>query len=169
MIDFLSGSSTSSLAINEKGEKIVLRQPPQQQQANAHHPHKKSHRRNNSTTSLPQADTRGKSNAEGLSVHGANSSGAVNGKLKLCHKKSASFSGKTSDLTGETSSNKETTSDTVATESKDQKDAILTATTPVTTTTSTTSATDLRQAQTEDLKTSPVIAKEEKSVNSKYL
>ena len=84
MIDFLSGSSTSSLAINEKGEKIIRQN------------HHKTHKRNNSTTSLPQSsDSKTKSNAEG-------------GKLKLCHKKSASFSGKTSDLTGETSDSKTT-------------------------------------------------------------
>ena len=78
VIDFLSGSSTSSLAINEKGEKVIRQN------------HHKTHKRNNSTTSLPQADSKTKTNSEG-------------GKLKLCHKKSASFSGKTSDLTGETS------------------------------------------------------------------
>ena len=70
VIDFLSGSSTSSLAINEKGEKII-RTGGQ---------NLKTHKRNNSTTSLPQTDTKSKTNAEG--------------KLKLCHKKSASFSGK---------------------------------------------------------------------------
>lgn len=86
VIDFLSGSSTSSLAINEKGEKIRQN-------------HHKTHKRNNSTTSLPQSsDSKTKSNAEG-------------GKLKLCHKKSASFSGKTSELTGETSDSTTKTQD----------------------------------------------------------
>ncbi|XP_066933893.1 uncharacterized protein [Clytia hemisphaerica] len=79
VIDFLSGSSTSSLAINEKGEKIIRTGGGQ---------NLKTHKRNNSTTSLPQTDTKGKTNAEG--------------KLKLCHKKSASFSGKASDLAGST-------------------------------------------------------------------
>lgn len=71
VIDFLSGSSTSSLALNEKGEKL-------RQNLKSHH------KRNNSTTSLPQSDSKTKLNSEG--------------KAKLSHKKSASFSGKTSDL-----------------------------------------------------------------------
>ena len=66
VIDFLSGSSSSSLAINEKGEKKKL--------------HIKAHKRNNSTTSL-QIDSKTKSKV------------VPEGKLKLCHKKSASFSG----------------------------------------------------------------------------
>ena len=66
VIDFLSGSSSSSLAINEKGEKKK--------------PYVKAHKRNNSTTSL-QIDSKTKSKV------------VPEGKLKLCHKKSASFSG----------------------------------------------------------------------------
>lgn len=70
VIDFLSGSSSSSLAVNEKGEKI--RTPY------------KSHKRNNSTTSLQSESKLSKITPEG--------------KLKLCHKKSASFSGETTEM-----------------------------------------------------------------------
>ena len=70
VIDFLSGSSSSSLAVNEKGEKI---RPPC-----------KTHKRNSSTTSLQSESKLNKITPEG--------------KLKLCHKKSASFSGETTDM-----------------------------------------------------------------------
>lgn len=69
VIDFLSGSSSSSLAINEKSDKN----------------RSKTHKRNNSMTNLT-SDT---NNAKVM----------ADGKQKLCHKKSASFSGNTADMT----------------------------------------------------------------------
>ena len=62
--------------MNEKGEKIVTRTTT---------PFQRTHKRNNSTTSL-QSETK----------HSAGKT--PEGKLRLCHKKSASFSGDTKDM-----------------------------------------------------------------------
>ena len=70
VIDFLSGASSGSLANAEKNEKIRLPL--------------KTHKRTNSTTSLKNEGKVDKITAEG--------------KVKLCHKKSASYSGKTIEM-----------------------------------------------------------------------